>query len=82
MKRWIPFIAAAAVIAFLSGCSGSESSRKSSTSSAGEQDHKVASGQFEGSFNPSDYDDEIEVIQKQHVFEQQHAPPPSGKRIA
>ena len=73
MKRWLPLIAFTAVFAVLSGCSSSESSRKSSTSPAGEQDHKVAISQFERAFNPSDYDDEIQVIQKQHEFEQQRA---------
>ena len=73
MKRWLPVIALTAVFLVLSGCSSSESSRKSSTSPTVDQDHKVALSQFEKAFNPSAYDDEIEVIQKQHEFEQQRA---------
>ena len=73
MKRWLPVIALTAVFVVLSGCGSSESARKSSTLPMGEQDHKVALSQFEKTFNPSDYDDEIEVIQKQHEFEQQRA---------
>jgi hypothetical protein len=57
----------------LSGCSSSESSRKGPTSPPGEQDRKVGITQTEKTFNPSDYDDEIEVIQKQHEFERQRA---------
>lgn len=73
MKRWLPIIVVTAAFAVLSGCSSSESSRKRSASPAGEQDQKVALSKFEKSFNPSDYDDEIEVIRKQHEFEQQRA---------
>ena len=73
MKRWLPVIALTAVCLILSGCGSSESLRKSSTSSTVDQDHKVALSQVEKAFNPSAYDDEIEVIQKQHEFEQQRA---------
>jgi hypothetical protein len=73
MKHWVFVIAIAVVLLVLSGCSSSESSRKSSTSPTGEQDHKVPGSHFERAFNPSDYDDEIEVIKNQHEFEQQRA---------
>lgn len=73
MKRWLLVIALAAGTVVLSGCSSSESSRKTSTSPEGEQNHRVPLSQFEKAFNPSDYDDEIEVIQKRHEFEQQRA---------
>ena len=73
MKRWLTVIALASAFVVLSGCSSSESSRKSTTAPATEQDHKVALSQVERAFNPSDYDDEIEVIRKQHEFEQQRA---------
>jgi hypothetical protein len=71
MNPKLPVIALSAAFVVLSGCGSTESSRKSSTSPTGEQDHKVAVSQFERTFNPSDYDDEIEIIQKQHEFEQQ-----------
>jgi hypothetical protein len=73
MKRWLPIIAFATFLVVLSGCGTTESARKSSTPPAGEQDRKVALPQIEKKFNPSDYDDEIEVVQKQHEFEQQRA---------
>ena len=62
---------AAAVILF--GCGSSESTRKGPASPAEEQERKVPRSQFERAFNPSDYDDEIEAVQKQHEFEQQRA---------
>ena len=73
MKRWLPVIALAAVCGILSGCSSTQSSRKSARSPSVEQDHKVPISQIEKTFNPSDYDDEIEVVQKQHEFEQRRA---------
>ena len=73
MNRWLPVIALTALLVALSGCGTTESARKKSTSPTGEQDHNVALSQFEKTFNPSDYDDEIEVVRKQHVFEQQRA---------
>ena len=73
MKFWLPIIPIAAALIVLSACGSTESSRKSSTSPTGEQDHKVALSQSEKTFNPSDYDDEIEIIKKQHEFEQQRA---------
>jgi hypothetical protein len=73
MKLWSSVIALAGILIVLSGCGSTESSRKSTTSAAGEQDHRVALSQTEKTFNPSDYDDEIEVIKKQHEFEQQRA---------
>lgn len=71
MKRPLPPIAFVALLLVLSSCSSTESSRKSSTSSTGEQDHKVLLSQAEKTFNPSDYDDEIEAVQKQRAIEQQ-----------
>jgi adenosylcobinamide amidohydrolase len=73
MNRWLPVIAVSAAFFVLSGCGSSESTRKGPTSPAGEQDRKVALEQIEKTFNPSDYDDEIEVIQKQHEFERERA---------
>lgn len=72
-ELWLPLIAFVALLVILSGCSSTERSRKSSASPAGEEDHKVALSQIEKTFNPSDYDDEIEAVQKQHAFEQQRA---------
>jgi hypothetical protein len=73
MKRWLALIAVSAAFVVLSGCSSSEGARKGSISTAREQDRKVALAQTEKTFNPSDYDDEIEVIQKQHEIERQRA---------
>jgi hypothetical protein len=73
MKRWFPLIAIAAFFVVLSGCSSTQNSRKTSASGAGEQDHNVSLLKTEKTFNPSDFDDEIEVVQKQHAFEQQRA---------
>jgi hypothetical protein len=73
MKLWFSVITLAAAFVVLAGCSSTDSSRKSSTLATGEQDHKVVLSQSEKNFNPSDYDDEIEVIKKQHEFEQQRA---------
>ena len=73
MKGWLAVIAISAAFILLAGCSSSESSRKGSIAPAGEQDRKVDLAQTEKTFNPSDYDDEIEVIQKQHEIERQRA---------
>jgi hypothetical protein len=71
MKRSLPVIAFISLFVVLSGCGSTEGARKSSTASTGEQARKVALPQVEKTFNPSDYDDEIEVVQKQHAFEQE-----------
>jgi hypothetical protein len=73
MNHRFLLIVLATFLAVLSGCSSSESSRKSSVPATSEQDQKVPLSKYERAFNPSDFDDEIEVIQKQHVFEQQRA---------
>jgi hypothetical protein len=73
MKLWLTLIVLCTALALLSGCTSSEGSRKSSTSPAAEQDQKVDLSEVERTFNPSDYDDEIEVVQKQHEFEQLRA---------
>jgi hypothetical protein len=71
MKGWRFTIFIPAIALFLSGCGSTGSSRKESTSLPEEREQKVPLSQFEKAFNPSDYDDEIEEIQKQHVLEQQ-----------
>ena len=73
MNRWLPFIAFASVLAILSGCGSSGGSRKSTNSPTDAQDQTVPLSRYEKTFNPSDFDDAIEVVQKQHEFEQQRA---------
>jgi hypothetical protein len=71
MKSWLPLITLTLSSILLSGCSSSESSKKGASSATLESDHKVPLPQVERSFNPSDYDDEIEVVKKQHELERQ-----------
>ena len=67
------FIVLPAIALLLSGCGSSEQVQKESASPAEEKEQRVLLSQWERSFNPSDYDDEIAEIQKQHVLEQQKA---------
>jgi hypothetical protein len=71
MKSRLLSIVVALFFAALSGCSSSEHSQKSASSTTTELDHKVPLSQVERSFNPSEYDDEIETIRKQHALERQ-----------
>lgn len=59
-----------AILLLSSGCGSTSSSRKGSTLPPEELEQKVPLSQFEKSFNPSDFDDEIEEIQKQREIEQ------------
>ena len=73
MKLSLLLITLLAVFVVLSGCGSSESTRKGSPSPATEQEQRVPLSKFERAFNPSDYDDEIEAVQKQHESEQERA---------
>ena len=69
--RFLIFLPAIAIL--LAGCGSSEQLQKESSSPAEEKEQRVLLSRFERSFNPSDFDDEIAEIQKQHVLEQQKA---------
>lgn len=67
------FIILPVIATLLSGCGSSEQVRKESASSAEEKEQRVLLSRYEQTFNPSDFDDEIAEVQKQHVIEQQKA---------
>jgi hypothetical protein len=71
MKALLIFIPCMLLLVILTGCSSSEGVRKSTTISSNERDHLVPASQYEKTFNPSDYDDEIEVVRKRHQVEQE-----------
>ena len=66
------FLFAAFVLA-LTGCGPSGSSQKESPGAALEREQRVPLSRYEKTFNPSEYDDEIAEIQKQHVMEEEKA---------
>ncbi len=57
----------------LSGCGSSGSLQKDSPSPAEEKEQRVLLSRYERSFNPSDFDDEIAEVQKQHALEEERA---------
>ena len=61
------------VFFLVSGCGTSGTSRKGSATPPEEQERPVPLSQYEKAFNPSDYNDEIDAVQKQHELEQQRA---------
>jgi hypothetical protein len=54
----------------LSGCGATEESQKDAASLPEQSRQRVSLSQVEKSFNPSDFDDELEVVLKQHDLEQ------------
>jgi hypothetical protein len=62
-----------AIALLLSGCGSSEQLQKEPASPAEEKEQRVLLSHYERTFNPSDFDDEIAEIQKQHVLERQKA---------
>lgn len=62
-----------AIALLTAGCGSSERSQKEAPGSAEVRDQRVPLSRYEKTFNPSDYDDEIAEIQKQHVVEQEKA---------
>jgi hypothetical protein len=73
MKHSLFAILFTAIALMISGCGSSGSSQKEAPGSAEERDQRVPLSRYEKTFNPSDYDDEIAEIQKQHVMEQEKA---------
>jgi hypothetical protein len=71
MKSWRISLILAVLVPLLSGCGASGSSRREAPPPPEERVQKVPLSRFERTFNPSDYDDEIEEIQKQHIIEQE-----------
>lgn len=69
--RLSTFISAIALI--LSGCGSSGSSQRETSSAPGEPEKRVPLAQYEKTFNPSSYDDEITEIGQQHTVEQERA---------
>lgn len=57
----------------LAGCGSTEGTRKDSSSQPDEQERWVPLSQYERTFNPSDYDKEIEAVRTQHQVELERA---------
>jgi hypothetical protein len=62
-----------AVIALLTGCGSSGGSRKDSETLPETRERKIPLSQVESRFNPSEYDDDLNVVCDQHEIEQQRA---------
>jgi hypothetical protein len=73
MKSLRFFIALPMIAALFTGCGSSEQVQQESASPAEEKGQRVLTSQWERSFNPSEFDDEIAESQNQLVFEQQKA---------
>jgi hypothetical protein len=71
MKYLSLAIVVSAIALMISGCSSSGSSQKEAAAPPEEQEHRVPLSRYEKTFNPSDYDDEITEIQRQHRLEQE-----------
>lgn len=62
-----------ASIALIAGCGSSEATRGDSETASDTREHRLSLSQAESRFNPSEYDDELTVVQQQHEIEQQRA---------
>ncbi len=72
--KYLPLSAVVSVIALmLSGCGSSGSSQRGTPAPPEEREQRVPLSRYEKTFHPSDYDDEITEIQRQHTAEQERA---------
>ncbi len=62
-----------AIVLVLSGCGSSSGSQKVASTISDEPEQRVPLSRYEKTFNPSQYDDEIIEIQRQHTIEQEKA---------
>lgn len=74
---FITLVAASALI--LSGCGSSGNARKEVSNPPEEPEQRVPLSRYEKTFNPSDYDDEITEIQRQHQVEQERIAAERGR---
>lgn len=68
-----------ALVALFAGCGSSDASRKDSGTPPEARERKVPLEQVERQFNPSDYDDELKAVVRQHEIEQHRGASESSK---
>ena len=73
MKYPLLIAVIAAIALVLSGCGSSGSSQREAPTPPDDREQRVPLSRYEKTFNPSDYDDEITEIQRQHTIEQERA---------